>query len=73
MISERSEKGRLLPQVLREKAVMKHRLEALRHNVALYVGHGKLMEQMRVKQLRDATEDLARFQRKLNAQIKGKR
>ena len=73
LIKARSEKAKMLPQLLQEKTKLKQELMEMKTTLALYLVKWKFIEKKYQKQLRDMTDDLARYQRKLDTQIKGKR
>ncbi len=73
LIKARSKNARLKPQVLREKEALKSEVAEIKKTVALLTVKWKFMEKKYLKQIRDCTDDLARSQRKLDVQIKGKR
>merc|ERR1712176_527649 len=62
-----------MPALLREKTALKKELMQFKMNLALYCVRWKFIERKYEKQLRDCNNDLARYQRKLDVQIKGKR
>eukprot|EP01083_Nonionella_stella_P309667 1097618_1 len=73
LINARSEKAKMLPALLREKTELKSELIEMKTTLALYLVKWKFIEKKYQKQIRDCRADLARYQRKLDTQIKGKR
>lgn len=73
LIKARSEKAKMLPQLLQEKTELKSELMEMKTTLALYLVKWKFIEKRYIKRLRDCEKDLARYQRKLDSQIKGKR
>eukprot|EP01083_Nonionella_stella_P194268 716594_1 len=73
LIKARSEKAKMLPNLLREKTELKSKLVENKKLLALHIVKWKFVEKKYIKQIRDYTQDLERYARKLDNQIKGKR